>query len=90
MKTGTERSKMDYTELPPLPKHDRPNVWGGSYSDEAMRAYAIAAIAAAAPAIMKAELERCAKVCEAVNAGNTYKNSPLGCAKAIRDLPEDL
>jgi hypothetical protein len=31
-----------------------------------------------------AEREACAKVCERVNAGNEYRNSPLGCAKAIR------
>jgi hypothetical protein len=37
-------------------------------------------------ALLAAAHERCAKACEEVNAGNSYKNSPLGCAKAIREL----
>lgn len=33
-------------ELPPLPKPDRPNIWGGCHSTEQMRAYATVALAA--------------------------------------------
>jgi len=32
--------------LPPLPKPDRPNIWGGCYTAEQMRAYAETAVAA--------------------------------------------
>lgn len=62
---------MDYTELlPPLPEREfiaiggPPMIQFGPYEADEMRAYALAAIAAAAPAIRRAERERCATACE--------------------------
>lgn len=85
---------MDYTELlPPLPEsahlyHDA--VAGLSellYTPAQVRAAQLAAIAAAAPAIRRAERERCAKVCD-VTPPYPFRPS-IEAAHLIRALPDE-
>lgn len=92
---------MDYTELlPPLPEPANDNRKfgragfhehiGPAYTADQLRAAQLAAIAAAAPAIRRAERERCARVCESlVDLDDDSCNEAERCASAIRALPEE-
>lgn len=101
---------MDYTELiPPLPEPDicEPECEFGEvpeigapmapigHSNDALKTYALAAIAAAAPAIRMAERERAIAACalpepdDMGSWGDGYESAWRNCQDAIRALPEE-